>query len=32
MINGDEDAFCEPYAAYKNRLLYFTMKNAFTVV
>lgn len=26
MINGDEDAFCELYAAYKNRLLYFAMK------
>lgn len=26
LINGDEDAFCELYAAYKNRLLYFAMK------
>lgn len=26
LINGDENAFCELYAAYKNRLLYFAMK------
>lgn len=26
LINGDEDAFCELYSAYKNRLLYFAMK------
>lgn len=26
LIGGDEDAFCELYAAYKNRLLYFAMK------
>ncbi|MCC8171562.1 MAG: RNA polymerase sigma-70 factor [Parabacteroides sp.] len=26
LIRGDEDAFCELYAAYKNRLLYFAMK------
>ena len=26
LIEGDEDAFCELYAAYKNRLLYFAMK------
>lgn len=26
LIDGDEDAFCELYAAYKNRLLYFAMK------
>lgn len=26
LINGDEEAFCELYAAYKNRLLYFAMK------
>ncbi|WP_455672227.1 RNA polymerase sigma-70 factor [Phocaeicola sp.] len=26
LIAGDEDAFCELYAAYKNRLLYFAMK------
>lgn len=26
LISGDEDAFCELYAAYKNRLLFFTMK------
>lgn len=26
LIQGDEDAFCELYAAYKNRLLYFAMK------
>lgn len=26
LIQGDEDAFCELYAAYKNRLLYFSMK------
>ena len=25
-LDGDEDAFCELYAAYKNRLLYFAMK------
>ena len=27
LIDGDEDAFCELYAAYKNRLLYFAMKS-----
>lgn len=26
LIAGDEEAFCELYAAYKNRLLYFAMK------
>ena len=26
LINGDEDAFCELYSAYKNRLLYFALK------
>lgn len=26
LINGDEDAFCELYAAYKERLLYFAMR------
>lgn len=26
LINGDEAAFCELYAAYKDRLLYFAMK------
>lgn len=26
LINGDEEAFCELYATYKNRLLYFAMK------
>lgn len=26
LISGDEDAFCELYAAYKNRLLFFAMK------
>lgn len=26
LINGDEVAFCELYAAYKNRLLYFAMR------
>ena len=26
LIDGDEEAFCELYAAYKNRLLYFAMK------
>lgn len=26
LTDGDEDAFCELYAAYKNRLLYFAMK------
>lgn len=26
LIDGDENAFCELYAAYKNRLLYFAMK------
>lgn len=26
LINGDKDAFCELYAAYKNRLLYFALK------
>lgn len=26
LINGDEDAFCELYATYKERLLYFAMK------
>lgn len=26
LIDGDGDAFCELYAAYKNRLLYFAMK------
>ena len=25
LIGGDEDAFCELYAAYKNRLIYFAM-------
>ena len=25
LIEGDEDAFCELYAAYKNRLIYFAM-------
>ena len=40
LIDGDEEAFCELYAAYKNRLLYFALKfvksrefaDAFTVV
>lgn len=26
LIVGDEDAFCELYAAYKNRLIYFAMR------
>ena len=26
LIDGDEDAFCELYAAYKNRLIYFVMR------
>lgn len=26
LIGGDEDAFCELYAAYKNRLIYFAMR------
>ena len=26
LIEGDEDAFCELYAAYKNRLMYFAMR------
>lgn len=26
LIAGDEDAFCELYAAYKNRLIYFAMR------
>lgn len=26
LIEGDEEAFCELYASYKNRLLYFAMK------
>ena len=26
LIDGDEDAFCQLYAAYKNRLLYYAMK------
>jgi RNA polymerase sigma-70 factor (ECF subfamily) len=26
LIEGDEDAFCELYAAYKNRLIYFAMR------
>ena len=26
LINGDEDAFCELYAAYKNRLIFFAMR------
>lgn len=26
LINGDEDAFCELYARYKNRLTYFAMR------
>ena len=26
LIGGDEDAFCELYATYKNRLLYFAMR------
>lgn len=26
LIDGDEDAFCELYAAYKDRLLYFAMR------
>ncbi|MEA4905381.1 MAG: RNA polymerase sigma-70 factor [Petrimonas sp.] len=26
LINGDEEAFCELYANYKNRLIYFAMK------
>ena len=25
LIEGEEDAFCELYAAYKNRLIYFAM-------
>ena len=27
LIGGDEDAFCELYAAYKNRLIYFAMRS-----
>lgn len=26
LIEGDEDVFCELYAAYKNRLIYFAMR------
>lgn len=26
LTDGDEDAFCELYAAYKNRLIYFAMR------
>ncbi len=26
LIDGDEDAFCELYASYKNRLIYFAMR------
>ena len=26
LIDGNEDAFCELYAAYKNRLIYFAMR------
>ena len=26
LIEGDEDAFCELYAVYKNRLIYFAMR------
>ena len=26
LIEGEEDAFCELYAAYKNRLIYFAMR------
>ncbi|MBQ8874467.1 MAG: RNA polymerase sigma-70 factor [Bacteroides sp.] len=26
LTNGDEDAYCELYAAYKNRLIYFAMR------
>lgn len=26
LIDGDENAFCELYAAYKNRLIYFAMR------
>ena len=26
LIEGDEDAFCELYGAYKNRLIYFAMR------
>lgn len=26
LIDGDEDAFCELYATYKNRLIYFAMR------
>lgn len=26
LIEGDEDAFCELYATYKNRLIYFAMR------
>lgn len=26
LINGDEEAFCELYAAYKNSLIYFAMR------
>lgn len=26
LINGDEEAFCELYASYKNRLIYFAMR------
>ncbi len=26
LIGGDEDAFCELYAVYKNRLIYFAMR------
>ena len=26
LIEGDENAFCELYAAYKNRLIYFAIR------
>ncbi len=26
LVDGDEDAFCELYASYKNRLIYFAMR------
>lgn len=26
LVDGDEEAFCELYAAYKNRLIYFAMR------
>lgn len=26
LIDGDKEAFCELYAAYKSRLLYFAMR------